>query len=130
MAGPKTRFYVDKRHKKVAGVCAGLSEYFGWDVSLVRVGAFASIFVAGPFVPIAYVLTSWIAPARPVEVEQEMKLHDREEKEFWRKVRSNPRATARSVRLRFRDIERRLAHTEAYLTSPDKRLAREIEQLR
>jgi phage shock protein PspC (stress-responsive transcriptional regulator) len=24
MAGPKTRFYVDKRHKKVSGVCAGL----------------------------------------------------------------------------------------------------------
>ena len=130
MAGPKTRFYIDKRHKKVAGVCAGLAEYFGWDVTMVRVGAVASMLVAGPFVPIAYVLTSWIAPARPAEVEQEMKLQDRDEKEFWRKVRNNPRATARSVKLRFRDIERRLAHTEAYLTSPDKRLAREIEQLR
>jgi phage shock protein C len=42
MAGPKTRFYVDKRHKKVSGVCAGLSEYFGWDVTLVRVGAVAA----------------------------------------------------------------------------------------
>jgi phage shock protein C len=130
MAGPKTRFYVDKRHKKVAGVCAGLSEYFGWDVTLVRIGAVGSIFVAGPFVPVAYLLASFMAPARPDEVEREMKLQDREEKEFWRKVRNNPRATARSVKLRFRDIERRLAHTEAYLTSPDKRLAREIEQLR
>jgi phage shock protein C len=130
MAGPKTRFYVDKRHKKVTGVCAGLSEYFGWDVTLVRVGVVGSMFLAGPFVPVAYVLASWIAPTRPAEVEQELKLQDREEKEFWRKVRNNPRATARSVKLRFRDIERRLAHTEAYLTSPDKRLAREIEQLR
>jgi hypothetical protein len=34
------------------------------------------------------------------------------------------------VRARFRDIDRRLSHAEAYLTSPDKRLAREIEQLR
>ena len=130
MAGPKTRFYVDKRHKKVTGVCAGLSEYFGWDVTLVRVGAIGSMFIAGPFVPVAYVVASWIAPSRPMEVEQELKRQDRDEKEFWRKVRNNPRATARSVRLRFRDIERRLAHTEAYLTSPDKRLAREIEQLR
>ncbi len=130
MAGPKTRFYVDKRHKKLTGVCAGLSEYFGWDVTLVRVGAVGSIFLAGPFVPVAYVLASWIAPARPAEVEQELRLQDRDEREFWRKVRNNPRATARSVKLRFRDIERRLAHAEAYLTSPDKRLAREIEQLR
>jgi phage shock protein C len=130
MAGPKTRFYVDKRHKKVSGVCAGLSEYFGWDVTLVRVGAIGTMFLAGPFVPVAYVIASAIAPARPVEVERDLKRQDGEEKEFWRKVRSNPRATARSVRLRFRDIERRLAHTEAYLTSPDKRLAREIEQLR
>jgi len=130
MAGPKTRFYVDKRHKKVAGVCAGLSEYFGWDVTLVRVGAIGTMALTGPFVPVAYVLAAWIAPARPDEVERELKLQDRDEKEFWRKVRNNPRATARSVKLRFRDIERRLAHTEAYLTSPDKRLAREIEQLR
>jgi phage shock protein C len=130
MAGPKTRFYVDKRHKKVTGVCAGLSEYFGWDVTLVRVGAVGSMFIAGPFVPVAYVLASWLAPGRPAEVEQELKSQDRDEREFWRKVRNNPRATARSVRLRFRDIERRLAHAEAYVTSPDKRLAREIEQLR
>jgi phage shock protein C len=130
MAGPKTRFYIDKRHKKVAGVCAGLAEYFGWDVTMVRVGAVASMLVAGPFVPIGYAVASWIAPTRSDAVEQEMKLQDRDEKEFWRKVRNNPRATARSVKLRFRDIERRLAHTEAYLTSPDKRLAREIEQLR
>jgi phage shock protein C len=130
MAGPNTRFYVDKRRKKVAGVCAGLAEYFGWDVNMVRVAAVGGLVLTGPFVPVAYVLASWIAPVRPVEVEQELKLQDREEKEFWRKVRHNPRATARSVKLRFRDIERRLAHTEAYLTSPDKRLAREIEQLR
>lgn len=130
MAGPKTSFYVDKRHKKITGVCAGLSEYFGWDVTLIRVGAIGGMFLAGPFVPVAYALASWIAPARPVEVEREFGRQDRDEKEFWRSVRSNPRATARSVRARFRDIERRLAHSEAYLTSPDKRLEREIDQLR
>jgi len=96
MAGPNTRFYVDKRRKKVAGVCAGLAEYFGWDVNMVRVAAVGGLVLTGPFVPVAYVLASWIAPVRPAEVEQELKLQDREEKEFWRKVRHNPRATARS----------------------------------
>jgi phage shock protein C len=130
MAGPKTRFYVDKRHKKISGVCAGVAEYFGWDATMVRVATVGSLFVVGPFVPIAYWITSWVAPTRPAEVEQELRRQDRDEQEFWRKVRHNPRTTARSVRLRFRDIERRLAHAEAYLTSPDRRLAREIDQLR
>lgn len=130
MAGPKTQFYVDQRNKKVSGVCAGLAEYFGWDVNWVRFGALAAIPMAGPFVPIAYFLTAWIAPARPAEVERELRRQDVEEKAFWRQVRKNPRTTARSIRARFRDIDRRLAHSEAYLTSPDKRLAREIDQLR
>jgi phage shock protein C len=129
MAGPRTRFYVDKRHKKVAGVCAGVAQHFGIDPTIVRVGTFGSIFLLGPFVPIAYFLTSWIAPNRPAELDR-IERQDPEEKKFWQKVRSNPRASARSVRARFRDIDRRLAHAEAYLTSPDKRLAREIEQLR
>lgn len=130
MAGPKTRFYVDKRHKKLAGVCAGIAEYWGVDVTLVRVLSFGSIFLAGPLVVIGYFLISWIAPSRPAEIEREIQRLDRHEQEFWKKVRRNPRATARSVRARFRDIDRRLAHAEAYLTSPDKRLAREIDQLR
>ena len=129
MAGPRTRFYLDKEHKKVAGVCAGIAEHFGIDPTLVRVGAFASMFLVGPFVPIGYVLTAWLAPKRPVALDR-LERQDPAEKKFWQKVRANPRASARAVRARFRDIDRRLAHAEAYLTSPDKRLAREIEQLR
>jgi phage shock protein C len=126
MAGPQTRFYLDKRHKKLAGVCSGLSNHFGIDVTLVRIGTFVAIFLAGPFVPLAYILTAWIAPSRPMELDR----LDPDERKFWQRVRSNPRQSARAVRARFRDVDRRLAHVEAYLTSPDKRLAREIDQLR
>jgi phage shock protein C len=45
-------------------------------------------------------------------------------------VRTSPRRTVRDVRSRFRDIDRRLADVEAYVTSSNSRLAREIEQLR
>ena len=130
MAGPKTRFYVDKRNAKIKGVCAGFAEYFGMDVTWVRLLALASIGMVGPFAIIAYFVAAKIAPARPAELEREFARQDRDEKEFWKKVRRNPRATARSVRARFREIDRRLAYAEAYLTSPDKRLEREIEQLR
>ena len=43
---------------------------------------------------------------------------------------ANPRRTARDVRSRFREIDRRLADVETYVTSSNSRLAREIEQLR
>ena len=54
----------------------------------------------------------------------------RDEKKFWQGVRANPRRTARDVRSRFREIDRRLADVETYVTSSHGRLAREIEQLR
>lgn len=126
MAGPRTRLYRDERNGKVAGVCAGLSDYFGLDVTLVRVATLGSFFLIGPLLFLAYFMLAWMAPRRPLELAS----LEGDEKRFWQKVRRNPRATARSVRARFRDIDRRLAHTEAYLTSPDKRLAREIDQLR
>jgi len=126
MAGPHTRFYRDKRHAKVAGVCAGLSEHFGFDVTLIRFVTLGSFLLLGPFLFVAYFLTAWMAPTRPVDFDR----LNPEEKEFWQKVRKNPRASVRSVRSRLRDIDRRLAHAEAYLTSPDKRLAREIDRLR
>ena len=53
-----------------------------------------------------------------------------EEKKFWQGVRASPRRTARVVRSRFREIDRRLADVEASVTSSNSRLAREIEQLR
>jgi phage shock protein C len=130
MAGPKTRFYVDKRNAKIRGVCAGFADYYGMDVTWVRVLALGSIGVLGPFAIIAYFVAAHSAGARPAELEREMQRQDRDEKEFWKRVRRNPRATARSIRARFRNIDRRLAAAETYLTSPDKRLAREIDRLR
>lgn len=130
MAGPKTRFYRDRGEGKVTGVCAGLAQHFGWNVNTVRVVALASPLLVGPFGAIAYVLTALVAPARTAEVNREISQLDRQEQQFWKQVRRNPKATARSVRARFRDLDRRLAHAEAFLTSPDARLAREIDRLR
>ena len=130
MAGLRTRFYRDKRRGKVAGVCAGLAEYYGVKVGGLRLGAALSFLFTGPIGPLSYLIAAMTVPARPAELDAEVSRQDPEEQKFWKEVRRNPHATARSVRARFRDIERRLAAAEAYLTSPDKRLAREIDRLR
>lgn len=128
MAGPKTKFYRDKANGKVAGVCAGLADYFGIDVTLVRIAALALALATGVGIPL-YFVTAWITP---VKTEHMAELYERDPaaKKFWQGVRKNPRRAARAVRGRFRELDRRLANVEAYLTSPDRRLAREIDSLR
>jgi phage shock protein C len=125
MAGPKTRFYRDKTNGKLAGVCAGTADYFGIDVTLVRIGFILATLLTGWGI-LVYLIAAFTAPARYGAVQDSDMAHQK----FWRDVRKNPRRSARAVRARFRELDRRMADVEAYLTSPDKRLAREIDQLR
>ncbi len=121
-----TKFYLDKRNAKWLGVCAGIADYTGVDVTLVRIGFVVLAFVAsGVSIP-AYFVIAWMAPSKPRELAYETP----EQAKFWQGVRVSPRRTVREVRSRFRDLDRRLADVEAYVTSSNSRLAREIEQLR
>ena len=127
MTSPRTRFYLDKQNAKWSGVCAGIADYTGMDVTLVRIGLVLLTILGGfPWTLIAYWIAAWMAPRKPIELYED----NVEEKKFWQGVRANPRRTARDVRSRFRDIDRRLADVETYVTSSNSRLAREIEQLR
>ena len=55
---------------------------------------------------------------------------DPEERQFWQKTRAAPGRSIREVRSSFRDIDRRLRDIELSYTSPNNRLAREIDELR
>jgi phage shock protein C len=67
-----------------------------------------------------------VTPTRPLEFE----LADREENKFWQGVRASPTRSARDIRSRFKDLDRRLADIESYVTTENRSLAREIDQLR
>jgi phage shock protein C len=122
----RTRFYRDKRHGKVMGICAGIADYTGFDVSLVRICMIAALFLSsGSIIPV-YFIAGWVAPTKP----RELDFADREERQFWQGVRASPARTARDIRSRFRDLDRRLADIESYVTSENRTLSREIEQLR
>lgn len=126
MSSPRTRFYLDKQNSKWSGVCAGIADYTGIDVTLVRIGVVGLTLLTGPWTIPAYFITAWMAPRKPLE----LYASSHEEQKFWQGVRANPRRTARDVRSRFREIDRRLADVETYVTSSNSRLAREIEELR
>ena len=122
----RTKFYLDKKHGKVMGVCAGLADYTGFDVTLVRILFVLAVFMGGGALLPVYFIAGFIADDKPRELQDS----DPEEKKFWQNVRTSPSRTARDIKSRFRDIDRRLAQVEHYVTIENRSLAREIEQLR
>ena len=122
----RTKFYLDKRHGKVMGVCSGIADYTGLDVTLVRIGLVAAIVLgAGAIIPV-YFIAGWIADDQPREVADETK----DQRKFWQGVRASPSQSARDIRGRMREIDRRLADIEQFVTTENRSLAREIEELR
>ena len=122
----RTKFYRDKRNGTFMGVCAGIADYTGLDVTLVRIMFLGALFMSGGSVLPIYFIAGFIADDKP----RELALDDREDQRFWQGVRQSPRRTARDIRSRMRDIDRRLADIESYVTTENRSLAREIEQLR
>ena len=122
----RTKFYRDKRHGKLMGVCSGIANYIGMDVTLVRIMFVSAVFMSGGSVLPLYFITGFMADDMP----RELALDDREDQQFWQGVRQSPTRTAHDIRSRMRDIDRRLADIESYVTTENRSLAREIEQLR
>ena len=126
MNTPRTRFYRDKVHGKFLGVCAGIADYTGIDVLWVRLGAvFLTLAGAAGITIPAYFLIGLFASRKPTYL-----YGDRQEQKFWQGVRQSPGRTAREVRARFRDIDRRLAEVETFYVTSNPRLSAEIERLR
>jgi phage shock protein C len=122
----RTRLYRDKRNGKFMGICAGIADYAGFDVTLVRITMIAAIFLSSGSILPVYFIAGMVAPDRP----RELDATNADEKEFWQSVRRSPARTARDIRLRLKDIDRRLGDVESYVTTENRTLAREIEQLR
>ena len=122
----RTKFYRDKRHGKFLGVCAGIADYTGLDVTLVRVCMIAAVVMGSGAPLLLYLIVAFMVPDKP----RELDFQSVEDQKFWQGVRASPRRSAKEIRSRMRDIDRRLADIESYVTTENRSLAREIEQLR
>ncbi len=119
------KLYLDKKNGKICGVCAGIADYFGIDRTVVRVLAILGLISpAGVTVCIAYFLSCWLLNPKPTDL-----FETKEEDEFWKGVRTQPKNTIRDVRHKFREIERRLRAAEAHVTSREYKLHKEFEDL-
>lgn len=124
MSSERTTLYRDKQNGKLMGVCAGIADYTGVNVFWVRLAAIIFTFATGIAIP-AYFIAGMLLPKKPPHL-----YVDDQEQRYWQRVRQSPQRTAREIRARFRDIDRRLADVESYYVSSNPRLSAEIERLR
>ena len=127
MNSPRTTLYRDKQNAKLMGVCSGIADYTGINAIWIRLGFIVALLsgVLSPVVLPLYFLAGILLNKKPAHL-----YVDQDEQKYWQRVRQSPKRTAREIRARFRDIDRRLAEVETYYVTSNPRLSAEIERLR
>ena len=115
----------DTERGKVAGVCAGFANYFGWDLKLMRLGMILSTIFFFPMPIFAYGAAAFFIPRERAPAVFET----HEEERFWRTFSTRPTVTFSNLRHRFRALEARIGMLEAEVTSNEFGLRRAFDDL-
>ncbi len=117
------RLFRDKKNGRVAGVCAGIADYFGFNITAIRLlTAFSMLF----FWPILiYILLAFLLPVKPADLYENV-----EQANFWREVSIAPSDIFGELRHRFRGLEMRLRSMEAFITSREFEIDSELSGTR
>ncbi|MDP8912734.1 MAG: PspC domain-containing protein [Pseudomonadota bacterium] len=114
----RRKFTLDKVGGKWMGVCSGIANYLGIDATFVRIAAVVLTVIGGfPWTVIAYLAVGFIAKPKRIGLDDVESIGGR-------------RLSTYDLRANMRDIDRRMAEVESYVTQSNTRLAREIEELR
>ncbi|GAC30149.1 envelope stress response membrane protein PspC [Brumicola pallidula] len=152
-----TSLYRDPKNGKIAGVCAGIADYFKLEIWLVRILTVTAFFLlAGPFMFVAYIAAWFILDKKPDGYSQmagdnmhSSSVNSGSAHKVWRKtgntgsnaehkieVKSRvwqagepPREAFFDIQERFRVAELKLRKLEGYVTSKEFELNREISRL-
>lgn len=119
------RLFRDKQHAMIAGVCAGIADYFDFNRKGVRVAA-VLVLLFPPFIP--FVVISYIALAVLLPVKPPNLYADEKQAVFWRGVSNAPADVFGSLSHRFRELNLRLEKMEAFVTSREFEFDRELEK--
>jgi phage shock protein C len=115
------RLYRDKENAMLAGVCAGLAAYFGLNRKGLRLITAVSTVFFLPFMVPAYIILTIILPVKPQDLYQ-----DESQEKFWRGVTMAPTDVFSNLSHRFRELDLRLQKMEAYVTSREFDMDREL----
>tara|TARA_R110002049_G_scaffold54869_35_gene152521 strand:+ start:15697 stop:16092 length:396 start_codon:yes stop_codon:yes gene_type:complete len=122
--GPDRRFARSADNAMLGGVCAGLADYFGFNLKATRVLAVIGFLVNPLLGAVAYLAIVMLVPS------QSTKLDTRNSDPVFKKsVRSAPTKAMSDVGRRFQSLDRRLARLEKYVTSSRYQLDKEFKDL-
>lgn len=121
----RRRFHRSRDKAVIAGVCAGLADYFGFNLKVTRLLAVLALLMATPITLLIYFGTVLLFPAES----DERRRGPDYDPEFHRAVRASPRETLADVRRRFQSLDNRLARLERYVTSSRFNLDQEFKNL-
>lgn len=144
----KAQLYRDPTNGKVAGVCAGLADYFGWEAWLVRVlvasgillglGWFIVIYIAGWFIldkkpKQTKTFTSNNTSSSDAYTAPKNKSDGSDESikvkgKVWQ-AGEPPKQALYDIKRKFTLLESKLRNMEHYVTSPEYTLSKEINKL-
>lgn len=117
------RFYRNSDKAKLGGVCAGLADYFGFNLKVTRLLAVIAFFLAMPITIATYLAVVFLVPVAPGRPSETV------DPEFRQALRSSPTQTVNNVRRRYQSLDRRLARLEKYVTSSRYTLDKEFKNL-
>jgi phage shock protein C len=127
-----SRLYIDRRHRRVSGVCAGIARYFGVEVWVVRgIALTGLIFMAQIVVP-AYFIAAWVLPKGPEDAmvdTTEAAADDHSSPAPELGTRLSPRGSLRNVQADFDQLELKLRRMESHVTSGQFELQRELKRI-
>jgi phage shock protein C len=117
------RLYRDRENAMLAGVCAGLAEYFGLNRKGVRLATVLLLLLPPffAFVVISYIVLAIVLPVKPADLYETP-----EQANFWRDVNNAPSDVFGALRHRFRELNMRLERMEAFVTSREFSIDREL----
>ena len=118
------RLYRDRENGIFAGVCAGIADYFGFNLKALRWIVALSCLFFMPALIIIYIIAAFLLKPKPVGM-----YRDEGEESFWRTVRRDPHHASADIRSKFRDLDKRMQAMEQYVTSPRFDLDREFRDL-
>ncbi|GAL34975.1 phage shock protein C [Vibrio maritimus] len=123
--------YKDPVNGKLTGVCAGLANYFGLEVWLVRILVISAALLGGSFlVLLAYVAMSLMLEKQPDNFVQAMKTkqeHSLKSKP-WQQGQ-NAKDLINTLERDFDSMEHKVRDMEAYVTSEAFKVNREFSKL-
>ena len=119
------RLFRDRENAMLAGVCAGIAEYFGLNRKGVRLVTVLLMLIPPffAFVLISYIVLAIVLPAKPADLYE-----TREQAEFWRGVSTAPSDVFGALSHRFKELNLRLERMEAFVTSREFEIDRELER--